>query len=225
MVVRNLPSRTTQGELQQAQKLIFAGKAHAAAGDPRMQRIVNYLSERGFQSASQMVRQRDLMQQQQVADAAKGITEVSPNLFKYKDPKTGRFGFTSSREFAISSARLGKPEVTKEFQEKFRTVGASGIGSRTPQAFVREAEKRIAAREAEILRIEKVKMQQARNQEDVKRIKTQSAEMMSALDISRARQAISNIARVTDISGKNRKLVVLPSGERFTNRSIQTHRK
>lgn len=66
------------------------------------------------------------------------VTEVYPGLFKYRDPITGKLSFTSSREFAESSAKNGTPEFTQAFQEAMRT-GGSGSSSGTPRAFTSEA--------------------------------------------------------------------------------------
>ena len=69
-----LPSNLTQGELDQAQHLIFKGKAHAAQGDPRMQRIVNYLSAKGYQDALSHVRK--------MKQVEAGVVKTQEDLFR-----------------------------------------------------------------------------------------------------------------------------------------------
>ena len=55
-MVTSLPGSTTPGELSQAQSLILRNKEHAAFGDPRMLRTIQFLRERGFGDAQDIIR-------------------------------------------------------------------------------------------------------------------------------------------------------------------------
>lgn len=50
-----LPSNMTRAELSQAQSLVFRGKGWVTAPGSRLRKIVNYLAEKGFESAEQQV--------------------------------------------------------------------------------------------------------------------------------------------------------------------------
>ena len=67
-----IPKSATSSELQQAHSLILRGKAGAAAGDPRLQRIINALADLGVQDINAQIRQRRIAEQQE----AKRIREA-----------------------------------------------------------------------------------------------------------------------------------------------------
>ncbi len=132
-----------------------------------------------------------------------GVTEVSPGLYRYRDPITGVLFFTSSEEFANTSSISGTPELTQEFQKRFQDPSSPASGSGTPIAFDTEkaARQEIQAKELSRL-IAKATTEQSRRQLEARRNQL-------LFDLAKREQSriIQERSRLIKLGAKERKII------------------